>query len=378
MLTDTEFEFYIKRANSEECSDTRLVRTGYVPGTIVNYLHPEDPVYSFSGQYLASPSLVRLPSGKLLSSMDVHGPNSGENLTFIYASEDEGKSWHYVTEIFPSFWGKLFLDDGKLYMISVSSGYGDLLIGRSDNEGVDWSMPTVLMRGSNSNHKMGCHRAPMPILHHKGRIMTDMQYGSWDMYFTDAVLSAPEGADLLDPEVWSVSEFWNPTEHPEIPKNFSIEGNLVAAPDGKIYNILRYDRGLQLVLEYNPDDPCGKLTNARLNKVPISNSRTDILWDDISKRYYALASYAMDEPVTERNLLALLYSENLFDWNVAEFILDYRNESHKDVGFQYVSFIFDGDDILFLSRTAYNKANNFHDSNHQTFHRIKDFRSKCN
>jgi len=44
------------------------------------------------------------------------------------------------------------------------------------------------------------------------------------------------------------------------------------------------------------------------------------------------------------------------------------------VGFQYVDWIFDGDDILFLSRTAINNAHNFHNANHLTYHKIERFR----
>jgi hypothetical protein len=49
-------------------------------------------------------------------------------------------------------------------------------------------------------------------------------------------------------------------------------------------------------------------------------------------------------------------------------------EDPADVGFQYVSFLIDGDDILYLCRTAINHAKNMHDSNYTTFHRIKQFR----
>ncbi|MBR2465887.1 MAG: hypothetical protein IKB38_03020 [Clostridia bacterium] len=47
------------------------------------------------------------------------------------------------------------------------------------------------------------------------------------------------------------------------------------------------------------------------------------------------------------------------------------------VGFQYVDFEFDGDDVIFLCRTAINGAASYHDSNCQTFHRIKDFRKRA-
>ena len=56
-------------------------------------------------------------------------------------------------------------------------------------------------------------------------------------------------------------------------------------------------------------------------------------------------------------------------------IFDYRDCSPWKVGFQYVDFEFDGDDIIFLCRTAINNANSYHDSNYSTFHRIKNFRN---
>ncbi|MBQ9082779.1 MAG: hypothetical protein IJY28_04695 [Clostridia bacterium] len=41
---------------------TRRVRTGHIPGdTVVNYLHPQDPAFSFSGRFLGSPTAGPLP-----------------------------------------------------------------------------------------------------------------------------------------------------------------------------------------------------------------------------------------------------------------------------------------------------------------------------
>ena len=57
-------------------------------------------------------------------------------------------------------------------------------------------------------------------------------------------------------------------------------------------------------------------------------------------------------------------------------LIDHREiASAQDVGFQYIDFMFDGDDLIYLSRTAMNQAHNFHDANYQTFHRVKNFRS---
>ena len=38
-------------------------------------------------------------------------------------------------------------------------------------------------------------------------------------------------------------------------------------------------------------------------------------------------------------------------------------------------FLFDGSDLLYLSRTAFNGAQNFHDNNYLTFDRVSDFRN---
>ena len=58
-------------------------------------------------------------------------------------------------------------------------------------------------------------------------------------------------------------------------------------------------------------------------------------------------------------------------------ILNYADncfpEGEDKVGFQYPSFLFDGDDILAVSRTAVNGAESFHNANFITFHRIRNY-----
>lgn len=216
------------------------MRTGGVPGTVINYLHPEDEECAFSGRYLCSPSLLKLPDGTILASMDVYSGDSAQNLTLLYRSLDGGESFEYLAELFPCFWGKLFLDGGKLYMLGVSREYGDLLIGRSEDGGRNWGMPTVLFRGSGFAKECGIHRAPMHVEHSHGLVMTDVQYGTWSKCFGDFVLSAKEGTDLLKPENWTASRVWLPKDSgdPEVSRSYGgIEGCIVTAPDGRVYDI---------------------------------------------------------------------------------------------------------------------------------------------
>ena len=374
----TDYELCVERADGKR-SEVRLLRTGWVPGKVINYLHPEDPAYAFSGRYLCSPSILRLPSGRILASMDVHAGDTPQNLTLIFYSEDDGESWHYLTELFPCFWGKMFLADGKLYMLGCSNEYGDLLIGRSDDEGATWTMPTVLFRGAAHINECGLHRAPMPVEISHGRIMTDIQYGAWrKKNMTDGIVSAPIGCDLLDASNWTCSEFWDVHNHPDDPLIDGviggIEGNVVTGPDGEVYDILRYADGKSLKLRFDPENPEAEMTFAGLIDIPTTTSKCNILYDRQSGLYYALVSFLKEEPKTLRNLLSLVVSPDLEEWRLVKHLLDWSEDDPQKIAFQYVDFCFDGDDILYQSRTAFNEANSFHNNNYSTFHRIKNFR----
>ena len=100
-----------------------------------------------------------------------------------------------------------------------------------------------------------------------------------------------------------------------------------------------------------------------------------IKYDDISRRYYSVGTMAYDpDNVSTRDYLALLVSHDLEHWEIARKLYDYRGIDTAHIGFQYVDFEFDNEDIIYLCRTAINGAHNYHDSNYSTFHRIKNFR----
>lgn len=385
LVTETDYELYIECDGKK--SRVRLARTGKSVGTVVNYLHPEDTAYDFSGKYLCSPSLLRHPDGYLLASMDLFKGGYPQNLTLIYRSDDDGATWHYVSELMPCFWGKMFIYEGALYMLSVSTEYGDLLIGRSDDGGKTFTEPTVLLRGGNGkNGEAGVHKNPQPLVEYNGRLWNTLEWGAWGRkYHAAMVMSAPLGSDLLDPESWSFSE---PVKYdPEwkgVPKGESagnIEGQLVVI-DGELHNVMRYsmdklERKWGLVIDYkvNADDPEAPLEYVRCIEYPCNNTKFQIKYDEVSKKYYSIGSRIFDpEKIGARNLLSLLVSDDCINWRVAYDIIDMRDTDVFKIGFQYVDMIIEGDDIIFLCRTAINGAANFHDSNYSTFHRIENFR----
>ena len=378
----SDYEFYV--CASEKRSRIRLAKTGKSVGIVVNYLHPEDDAYFFSGRYLCSPSLLKLPCGALLASMDVYAKDMPQNLTLIFRSEDGGNTWHYLSELMPCFWGKLFLHGGDVYMLSVSTEYGDLLIGKSCDGGKTFSAPTVLLRGSNG--KSGCvgvHKNPQPLVYHNGRIYCTLEWGSWkntDYYHAAMVMSAKEDADLLLPESWhftlpaKYNPEWKGTAKDGVRGN--IEGTLAVAPNGKLYNFMRYQTEEKKILAYliDENDPDAEISYSHPIDFPANLSKFMIKKDEKSGKYYSVANRRIDSPKTQRNLLSLFVSNDLEEWCVVCDLLDFRDEEPEKIGFQYVDFSFDEDDIIFLCRTAMNGAHNFHDSNYSTFHRIKKFR----
>lgn len=383
LKTDTDYAFYV--AVGDKKSRVRLARTGKPIGTVVNYLHPDDEAYSYSGRYLCSPSYLRHPDGFLLASMDLYQDGAPQNLTLIYRSDDDGKSWHYVSELMPCFWGKMFLHNGDIYMLAVSTEYGDLLIGKSSDGGKTFSAPVALLRGSNGKAgNTGVHKNPQNVLIHKGRIYNTMEWGSWknkEYCHAAMVMSCDVGDDLMVPENWSFSE---PLKFDRFASELeglgnatmTIEGTLTVAPDGSLLDVMRFGkRGKAIAYKVNTEDHDAPLSYYGCINFTANFSKFMMKYDAVSGKYYSVATKLYEGcHESNRNLLSLMASDNLTDWYVVCDLHDYRDADPAKVGFQYVDFEIEGDDIVYLCRTALNGAHNYHDSNYSTFHRIENFR----
>ncbi|MBE6703335.1 MAG: hypothetical protein E7585_08015 [Ruminococcaceae bacterium] len=379
-----DYEFCVSAG--EKKSRLRLVRTGFVPGdSVIQYLHPQDNAYAYSGGALCSPSLVRHPDGYLLASMDLFKSNAPQNLTLIYRSDDEGKTWHYISELYPCFWGKMFIHKGALYMLAVSTEYGDLLIGRSDDGGKTFGMPTVLLRGAGRPTVAGVHKNPQKMLSYGGRLWTTLEWGNWQKpYHAAMCASVPEDAELLDARNWAFTDPvpYDPTWAGTVENSKGcIEGCMVKGPDGGLYNVMRYDTaggkpayGKAVVMRVDPDRPEAPLTFDRVIDFPGNLSKFEIHYDEPSRRYFSIVSYLDAEHPKGRNLLSLIASSDLENWKLITHIWDYRHLPDSEVGFQYINFIIEGEDIILASRTAFNGAKNYHDANYNIFARIRNFR----
>ncbi|MCU6794329.1 fibronectin type III domain-containing protein [Paenibacillus sp. WQ 127069] len=382
----------IKKDSNEQLAESpaRKARTGEVPGIVVNYIHPDDYTYDFSGRSPASPSIVKLPDGTLLASHDVFWGLGGQNLSKIFQSTDDGQSWSFLCDLYPCFWGKLFLHRGALYMLGTSTEYGALLIGRSDDGGATWSEPTELIPAG-SREEGGPHKAPMPIVEHEGRIWSAVEYGSWSLGgHATGVISAPADADLLDSANWAIAPFlpYN-NEWPGVIEGGRpslLEGNIVIAPGGRLVNLLRYntgkgnpDYGRAIILNVNTIHPDADLTFGSVIDFHGNMSKFTVHYDPVSGRYWSLVNRVTLPNVSQRNILSLVSSADLESWQVHTDALNYQDngwmEDDLKVGFQYVDWLFNGDDMIYLSRTALNDAYNFHNANYMTFHTLEKFRA---
>ncbi|MFY7951958.1 MAG: exo-alpha-sialidase, partial [Armatimonadaceae bacterium] len=166
------------------------------------------------------------------------------------------------------------------------------------------------------------------------------------------------------------------------------EGNAVELPGGGVGNFLRVHT-LELpeqggVLRASDD---GRVLHSpdreTFRDFPGGCKKFTVRKDPRSAAWWSLTSVARRRhdgvPVERtRNELALVRSTDLKFWEIRAIVL--RHPDVRRHGFQYADWIFDGDDLLAVVRTAWDDAHggahSQHDANYLTFHRIARFRDR--
>ncbi len=361
--------------------------TSQVPGTVIAH-YPKS-----EGKYVGSPGIAIVGPGIYLAKHDEFGPKSSEYssaITQLYRSDDAGRSWRNTHTMDGLFWASIFTIKDSVYLLGTDKHHGNVVIFRSRDAGRTWTKPTdaghgVLRTGEN-------HTAPVPVVIHDGRIwraIEDAGNGDqWGIRYGAMMMSAPADADLLMASSWTFSNYiardptWLGGKF-----NAWLEGNAVVTPDGKVVNILRVD--------YNPEGGIAAIARVSndgrkitfdpeddLIEFPGGATKFTIRRDPQSQLYWTLSNYTPEfhrgtRAASTRNTLALASSKDLREWTVRSVVLYHPDE--KNHAFQYVDWLFEGDDIICTSRTAWDDglggAHRFHDANFLTFHRIKNFRN---
>ncbi len=375
--------------------------------------------------FLGSPSVLRLPDGALLVTHDYFGkgcPRNHENeesLTSVYRSEDDGNTWVNITHIMNCYWSTLFLHQGSVYILGTSQQYGSIVIRRSDDGGYTWTHPAdpehgFLFKGGPFWEPPSYHCAPVAVLKHNGRIykaFEDCDPTIWGIGFRACVISASEDADLLNANNWTMSNkiqfdpTWMPAEWGENTIPGWREGNVVADPDGVLWDVLTFEAAplpeeksprIKILddgkrLEFDPatgffDFP-GSKAKFTMRRDPVTGTYLSIVNNleqlDLLKEMAQTPSTTrlhMKHPFRQRNFATLVASDDMWHWRKVKILVQDESgltpmDSIRLTGFQYTDWLIDGDDLIYVVRTAYRGAQNFHDSNQILYCVEKDFRS---
>lgn len=343
--------------------------------------------------YIGSPSLARLQNGKLIASHDVFGKGtmSGDYkelyaTTHVFESSDNGYSWSKMCVLQDMHWGSLFVHKGILYILGTDEPHGSIVIRKSEDGGKTFteakdSKTGLLYQMSLELQSDGLgykkyHCAPVPVVNHNGRLYRAFERKTTNTTFPSLfsfIISCAEDADLLNADNWTKSN--------ENTVEDCLEGNIVVGKDGSIYNLLRKHLVNKAFL-YRLGSNNRSYSFVKEVNMPGGDVKFTVRIDNKTQKYIALTNIHTDmdcKSNLQRNVLGIIYSEDLVEWGTGNIILQENNaadwnESVKKYGFQYVDWIFDGEDILYLSRTSYDGAHNFHNANRLTLHRLKNFR----
>jgi hypothetical protein len=358
------------------------------PGVVIDH----SPASSQA--YIGSPSLAVWTNGTYVASHDFFGPGTTYSRSAIFQSSDRGKTWRKLTEIEGQWWSTLFVHSNALYILGTSRENGNAVIRRSRDGGQTWTTPADSAKGLlRADGQYHC--APVPVVFHNGRLWRGIERRDppkgWGITFCAAIMSAPAGADLLNAASWTFSNFL-PGDTNWLSGTFGgwLEGNAVVTREGRIVDMLRVDTPgcpeRAAIVRLTPDgrtvafDPQTGFVN-----FPGGAKKFSIRHDAESDLYWSLATFVppahqtnahTPRPAGVRNTLALISSSDLANWTV-RCVLLYHPDT-RNAGFQYVDWLFEGDDIIAACRTAYDDglggAHNNHDANFLTFHRVKTFR----
>lgn len=340
-----------------------LAQTGEgPPGVVINHI-PKS-----TGKYIGSPSICILPNGDYVASHDEFGPKSTEwrsAITNVFTSSDKGLTWKQISQIDGQFWSNLFYHKDALYIMGTNKHHGNLIIRKSLDGGQTWTIPYdnkngLLLEGE-------YHTAPVPMLIHKGRIWRAVEYATgktsaWGERYSAMVVSAPVNADLLDAKSWRRS---NVLRHDStyLNGNFGawLEGNALLNKEGKVVDILRvHAPNLKdeycAIVDISRNGKKASFNPENFFKMPGAAKKFTIRCDKEIDKYYTLTNIVQDEFKNlrtngVRNTLALASSKDLKSWEIEKIILSHPDPIYH--AFQYVDWLFDEDDIIFVSRTAY-------------------------
>ncbi|MCC6681979.1 MAG: hypothetical protein IT445_13850 [Phycisphaeraceae bacterium] len=375
-----------------------------VPGEVIAYL--ESPNRTITGsisdankKYLSSPSITILPNGDYIVSHDIFGDGTTQDTTKVYRSTDQGVTWSLQATVTDAFASTIFQHNGSLYLWGYREYYtennnADILVRQSTDNGQTWTSPTNSSNGLLMDTNL-YGQANTPTIYN-GRL--------WIALAGKRVMSAPVGANLLLASSWTASDSANTSATPWGGNELSVTEAQVASSSRDGVVVMPKIEGLPhsiVMRAISPSTMTNYAAAADYVDLPGGEKKFALQYDSVSDKYYIVSNPILPAhadatiaPGLIRNTAALLSSRDLRHWDVEQLFL-YTPQLDHDLpgfqgtfgeGFQYMNFAIEGDDLLVVSRTAFDTEGDRsqtgqnipprgHDSNLITFHRIEDFRS---
>ncbi len=291
----------------------------------------------------------------------------------------------------------LFVHNGTLYLMGTSGVQSDVIIRKSTDKGITWTYPTndtdgILLTGQ-------YHSAPVPLVVSGGRIWRAFETNVEGENKTAFVMSAPINADLMKAASWTCTNAlnYNTAWISGDGKSFKqwLEGNVVVDKNGNIVNILRVDEekygGVAAITKVTGTTQLSFNPSTDIINFPGGGKKFTIRYDGLSNKYWTISNAEFDEDRTKtqagiystgthcgllRNRLVLMSSPDLRNWTITDTLISKDNPFLN--GFQYVDWQYEGNDIIAVSRTAFQDERGLpirqHDANYLLFHRFANFR----
>lgn len=337
---------------------------------------PNGAVITTAG-LIANPTLTIVPGefdgdGDGVADGDVDGDGQVDNNVYlanasggeggwkVWRSIDQGKTWERWAKFGVNLNREtLFWHDGSVYLMGTlkhpDEAYGEGIIYRSTDGGKTFSENTVLPFDAGD--------APANVQIADGRIWKAVPGPDADGNKGSTLASAPVDADLMNIDSWTVAK---------VSIGSGNEGITLLTREGRVVNAAKGRDGTTGLVYANGKDQTEFDPDTDSSPLP-HHGKFSIQYDDVSDKYWALANGEGGQP---RNVINLFSSTDLKSWELEREVL--RGPSSRYHGFNYPSMLIEGDDIVFVSRTAwetpYGHNGRWHDAKMFTFHRVEKFR----
>lgn len=365
---------------------------------------PDTDLYFFH-----DPNLARLENGTLILAAPQwrRQRSNGERILRILRSETGGKKWEELSAL-PFEEGTPFLLDGQLLMFVQSKTHRNFQIVSSDDQGNTWSKPSTVLEGPFWNISTSFVTKPGAFY---WAMDHDSSVGEVD-YRGKVMVRLERGKSPLDPGAWSISnivqnprvptsltrELFPPNDRPHIfggwkspfvwlePNTVDVNGHIRVFARSIIDE--KATSNIAAVLDYEPSG--NRLTFTQFTSWPGGQCKFFIVQDHAQDMYWMLSNLVTNSqdllgwgsrmretrysggPGNERRWLFLHYSIDCLNWFPAGCVARWPNSIHRS--FMYPSAVIDNDDLVVLSRTSRDAADQ-HDADLCTIHRVSNFRS---